>query len=442
MPELLFLFLPSPHHVPDIIHVPHVLLDIIHVPHVLLAPQWDSPCAEGPGPADCAMCVNRTCTGCNSDSVLDPIQNVCQAAGLRTCLLGAYPCGMPFYPQLHPVLSPLDGCCSPGTTSGTCRSCNEHVCRQCNTGDVLNQRLDLLRLRDSVRPPLVYSVTLAASQANVFHVPDLGAPPATNQRCALPADCMDGILNGDEVAIDCGGSKCPGCNELPLGPLAVNLFTLQCDEPPVMDGRCPYPTILPNQTTATPAGSTNPSQPMPIDTAGPESSGTANATTDANMQRCVAPRNGIAVQGCNLSYAVDNALPSGSGCASPMRVGQQCQFVCKRGFQRVSGSPSLVCTLHGLDGTPPKCVEHEGSDDPGDNPDWAIGVLVLVGVVGLCGVICCAVVYVAHWFFRRRRKTQRREKRAKAKTKSGPKQSQEDRWAAQDEELYQPLAVV
>lgn len=46
---------------------------------------------------------------------------------------------------------------------------------------------------------------------------DLGAcgtalvKPATEQRCAYIATCMDGIRNGDETGVDCGGS-CPACS--------------------------------------------------------------------------------------------------------------------------------------------------------------------------------------------------------------------------------------
>jgi hypothetical protein len=37
------------------------------------------------------------------------------------------------------------------------------------------------------------------------------SPTATSTRECAPPRCNDGVLNGDEVDVDCGGSECPSC---------------------------------------------------------------------------------------------------------------------------------------------------------------------------------------------------------------------------------------
>ncbi|MEM1326732.1 MAG: 3-coathanger stack domain-containing protein [Bacteroidota bacterium] len=67
-----------------------------------------------------------------------------------------------------------------------------------------------------VSGPGVYTFYL--SEANALNDPPCKIPvqlTITNQNCNNCATCEDGIRNGDETGIDCGGSTCPPCNADP-----------------------------------------------------------------------------------------------------------------------------------------------------------------------------------------------------------------------------------
>jgi hypothetical protein len=61
----------------------------------------------------------------------------------------------------------------------------------------------------------------------------VGCPPEV-ERCCIETSCNDGVLNGFETSIDCGGGNCPRCRDLDLCQQDSDCVNNHCDP----SGRC------------------------------------------------------------------------------------------------------------------------------------------------------------------------------------------------------------
>ncbi len=95
-----------------------------------------------------------------------------------------------------------------------------------------------LKIEGSDNATQVYQIQISITNTAILGCTDLSAhnyDPSATQDDGSCLTCSDGIMNGDEVAIDCGGAKCAACITGCTDPMA-------CDYNPnaQISGSCDY----------------------------------------------------------------------------------------------------------------------------------------------------------------------------------------------------------
>ena len=89
---------------------------------------------------------------------------------------------------------------------------------------------------------LHHGSTVIGAASSIHISASTKAPTSAPTMTPLPAGCTDGLKNGDESDVDCGGSGCPGCAETAMCIDASDCVSRVC----LADlCRSPYPTPVP-----------------------------------------------------------------------------------------------------------------------------------------------------------------------------------------------------